>query len=161
MERDRLDLKRILIVDDEPDVLDTLEELLSVCDVVKATTFQEAKEHLETQYFDIALLDIMGVDGYGLLKIAKKRKVLGVMLTAHALSPAETRLAYERGAALYVPKDKIAQITTYLNDVLEAREKKGHTWFRWLERFGHYYEEKFSPEWKKEDEDFWRKTPLG
>lgn len=34
--------KRILIVDDEPDVLETLEASLSMCDVVKATTFEEA-----------------------------------------------------------------------------------------------------------------------
>ena len=55
--------KRVLIVDDEPDVLETLEELLPMCDVVKASSFEEAKEQLEVQYFDIAVLDIMGVDG--------------------------------------------------------------------------------------------------
>ncbi len=36
--------KRILIVDDEPDVLEALADLLSMCDVVKASTFDEAKE---------------------------------------------------------------------------------------------------------------------
>ncbi|MBL7101167.1 MAG: response regulator, partial [Desulfobacteraceae bacterium] len=39
-----LDGKRILIVDDEADILDILEELLEMCDVVKASTFDEAKE---------------------------------------------------------------------------------------------------------------------
>jgi hypoxanthine phosphoribosyltransferase len=39
--------KRILIVDDEPDVLDTLEPLLSMCNIVKATTFDEAKRRLQ------------------------------------------------------------------------------------------------------------------
>ena len=39
-----LDGKRILIVDDEPDILETLEELLSMCEVVKASTFEEAEE---------------------------------------------------------------------------------------------------------------------
>jgi CheY-like chemotaxis protein len=32
-ERTLLDGKKILIVDDEPDVLDSLEELLTMCDV--------------------------------------------------------------------------------------------------------------------------------
>lgn len=161
LEKDRLDLKRVLIVDDDPDVLETLEELLSMCDVVKATTFEEAREHLETQYFDIAILDIMGVDGYELLKIALKRRVMGVMLTAHALSPEQTKLSYKRGADLYVPKDMIAHITTYLNDVLEARETKRHPWWRWLDRFGSYYERKFKSGWKKEDKEFFQKESLG
>ena len=88
MDKTLLDGKRILIVDDEPDVLATLEDLLSVCDVVKASNFLEAKNLLTTQYFDMAILDIMGVDGYKLLEIANKQKVIAVMLTAHAPSPA-------------------------------------------------------------------------
>ena len=82
-----LNYKRVLIVDDEPDVLDSLVELLPMCDTVKAATFEEAKELLESQYFDIAILDIMGVDGYQLLELANDKKVIAVMLTAHALSP--------------------------------------------------------------------------
>lgn len=37
MEKDNLlDGKRILVVDDEPDILESLEELLAKCEVVKA-----------------------------------------------------------------------------------------------------------------------------
>ena len=36
-EYDYLEGKRLLIVDDEPDVLDSLEDLLSMCDVTKAS----------------------------------------------------------------------------------------------------------------------------
>ena len=39
MDKTLLDGKRILIVDDEPDVLETLEDLLYICDVVKASNF--------------------------------------------------------------------------------------------------------------------------
>ena len=63
MKKNWLQSKRLLIVDDEPDVLETLEELLPMCDVVKASSFEEAKDLLEVQYFDIAILDIMGVNG--------------------------------------------------------------------------------------------------
>ena len=79
--------KKILIVDDEPDVLDTLEDLLSTCEVTKAGGFDEAKELLEQQTFDMAVLDIMGVSGYDLLDVAVKHDVPAVMLTAHALTP--------------------------------------------------------------------------
>ena len=42
-----LDGKKILIVDDEPDVLEVLTELLDMCEVVTASTFEQAKELLE------------------------------------------------------------------------------------------------------------------
>jgi PleD family two-component response regulator len=60
---DLLKGKRILAVDDEPDVLEILEELLPMCDLVKATTADEAMALFESQTFDIAILDITGVDG--------------------------------------------------------------------------------------------------
>jgi CheY-like chemotaxis protein len=159
MTRNLLEGKIVLIVDDEPDVLETLEELLSMCEVVKASTFEEAKLALETQVFDVAVLDIMGVDGYKLLEIARNRKVIPVMLTAHALSPDHTITSYKRGAALYVPKDKIVDIAEYLNDVLQAVEAGKSTWWRWLERFESYYNRKFEAEWKDKDKEFWRTFP--
>ena len=122
MDESLLDGKRVLIVDDEPDVLATLEDLLSMCDLVKASNFLEAKDLLTTQYFDLAILDIMGVDGYKLLEIAIDRKVIAVMLTAHALSPEDTRKSFKDGAASYVPKEEMENIVTYINDILEAKE---------------------------------------
>lgn len=158
MERNLLNYKRVLIVDDEPDVLETLEELLPMCDVVKAGSFDSAKELLETQYFDIAVLDIMGVDGYKLLEIANKRDVIAVMLTAHALSPENTVKSFKEGAAFYIPKDHLADIVTYLNDVLEAKEKGKSLWWRWFDRFAAYYDKKFGPDWRNKDKDneFWQ-----
>ena len=154
-----LDGKRILIVDDEPDVLETLEELLSMCKLVKATTFNEAKEYLETQYFDMTILDIMGVDGYQLLAIAKNKRVIPVMLTAHALSVEDTVKSYKEGAASYLPKDEMDHIATYLNDILEAKDKGQHVWWRWLDRLGSFYEKRFGADWQGKDKDFWRRFP--
>lgn len=147
--------KKILIVDDEPDVLETLKELLSMCHVKEADSFKKAKELLETQHFDIAILDIMGVDGYKLLEIANSRDVIAVMLTAHALSPENVIKSYKEGAASYIPKEEMADITTFLNDVLEAKDKGKHSWWRWLERFGPYFDERFGPFWQNKDKDFW------
>jgi DNA-binding response OmpR family regulator len=66
--------KKILIVDDEPDILEALEELLSMCQVEKAASFNEAQKKLNTLSFDIAILDIMGVHGYRLLDLTKEKK---------------------------------------------------------------------------------------
>ena len=155
MGKDLVDGKRILIVDDEPDVLETLAEILSMCDLVKASSFEEAKKYLTTEYFDIAVLDIMGVDGYKLLELATQREVMAVMLTAHALSPEDTVKSYKKGAASYVPKEEISNIVTYLNDILEAREQGKSFWWRWLSRFGDFYDKKFCLGWKDKDKEFW------
>ncbi|MBW1912076.1 MAG: response regulator [Deltaproteobacteria bacterium] len=157
--RDYLDGKKILLVDDEPDIMDTLEELLPMCDTVKASSFDEAEKILGDQYFDMAILDIMGVDGYKLLDLTNQRGVIAVMLTAHALSTEDTIKCFKEGAASYVPKEEMLNITTYLNDILEAKEKGKHVLWRWVERFTSYYTKKFSPDWQDKDKEFWEKFP--
>jgi DNA-binding NtrC family response regulator len=152
-----LSSKNILIVDDEPDVLEALEELLPMCNLKKATSFDEAKELIEKQDFDLAIFDIMGVDGYKLLEIASKKKVITVMLTAHALSPENTVRSFKEGAAFYVPKDELSNIELFLNDVLEAKEKGKHPWARWIDRFNSYYEKVFGDDWQDHDKEFWEK----
>ena len=158
MERKNLlEGKNILIVDDESDVLETLEELLPMCDLTRASSFKEAKEFLESHRFDLAILDIMGVDGYELLKIANKRKIAAIMLTAHALSAEDTVKSFNQGAAYYVPKDKLSNIKNFLEDVLDAQEKGKHSWSRWLETFNEYYEKVFGEDWQDHDKEFWEK----
>lgn len=155
--KERLEGKSVLIVDDEPDVLETLSELLSMCRVTEAATFEEAEEKLESEYFDFAVLDIMGVDGYRLLEIAVKKDVIPVMLTAHALSVKDTVKSFKKGAASYVPKEEMKDIAVYLNDILEAKEKGKSAMGRWFERLSSFYDKKFGPEWQNEDKEFWER----
>jgi CheY-like chemotaxis protein len=77
--KDLLEGKRILLVDDEPDVLASLADLLPMCETVKASNFKAAKAYLENEYFDLTVLDIMGVEGYQLLEIANQKRVMAVM----------------------------------------------------------------------------------
>jgi len=152
---DSLHGKRILIVDDEPDVLDVLEELLDMCDVVKAGTFDQARDLLAAESFDIVVLDIMGVDGYGLLDIAREKNLPAVMLTAHALSLEDTVKSYQKGAVSYIPKEELTHIATFLNDVLEAKKQGKQFWWRWFDRFGTFYENRFGPDWQNKYPEFW------
>ena len=55
----------------------------------------------------MAILDIMGVNGYKLLDIANDKKIPTAMLTAHALTPKDIVKSYKKGAAFYIPKDKM------------------------------------------------------
>ena len=158
--RKLLDGKRVLIVDDEPDVLETLDDLLSMCNVVQASNFKAAKDYLETEYFDLTILDIMGVEGYELLEIANQRKVTAVMLTAHALSPDNVVKSYKEGAASYLPKEEMVNIVSFLEDILEAQEKGKSTWGRWYDRMGSFFEKKFGPDWQNDEKEFWEKFPF-
>ncbi|MGM0428336.1 MAG: response regulator [Thermodesulfobacteriota bacterium] len=152
----RLKGKRVLIVDDEPDILDVLEELLEGCEVARGSTLEEAKALMASQEFDIAILDIMGVDGYGLLKIAKQKHIIPIMLTAHAFTPGNLVRSIKEGADSYLPKEEITHIVTFLNDVLEAREKGENPWGPWQERLPtSYFEKRWGAAWQNRDKDFW------
>jgi len=106
--------KRILIVDDEPDILRSLEETLDMCSVDKANDFEKAKNLLETNTYDAAILDIMGVRGYEILEITTKENVPTLMLTAHAFSPDSFMKSIKGRAHAYIPKDKMSDIGTFL-----------------------------------------------
>ena len=152
-----LESKTVLIVDDEPDVLDTLEDLLPMCTTVRADNYEAAEKLLETRPFDLAILDIMGVSGYALLKICVKNDIIAVMLTAYAVTPADIRKSFDEGAAFYIPKEEIASIEVFLIDVLEAKQKGRNTWERWYSRLSHFSEKAFGENWKKDEKDLLKK----
>jgi DNA-binding NtrC family response regulator len=147
--RNLLEGKKVLVVDDEPDILDTVAELLSLCRVTKAQDFHSAKELLEKEPFDMVILDIMGVRGYDLLEVATARNMTTVMLTANAMSPKNVEKSQKKGAAFFIPKEKISDIALYLNDILDALEKGQSTWSRWFNSMADYFEQKFGPDWQK------------
>lgn len=152
--------KRILIVDDEPDILESLEEILDMCTIDKAADFETAKELLGKNTYDAAILDIMGVHGYDLLEITTKKDTPTLMLTAHALDPENFAKSIKKGALAYIPKDKISETDTFLKDILEAHERGIKKLGKWFARLEPFFEEKFGAYWKeriKEDPEFWKK----
>jgi DNA-binding response OmpR family regulator len=159
MDVDRILLgKRVLIVDDEQDVLTALIELLKVCRIDTASSFEEAKGLLERHDYDLAVLDIMGVRGFDLLEIARKRHIPALMLTAHSLNEESLGKSMDEGAAYFVPKDRMAEIATYAADVLEAREKNTNPWVRWFKRLGSTFDVVFTgPRWREQRKEFFEK----
>ena len=148
--------KKILIVDDEKDVLDSLVAILEVCRIDTALSFEEAKDLLESNTYDIAILDIMGVKGFELLEIANRRHIPALMLTAHAMSEENLKRSAQEGAAYYAPKEKMDQIEIFVADVLEAIDKKKNTWIKVFERLTGYYDKKFGgPDWREKEREFW------
>ena len=147
--------KRVLVVDDEEDILQLLTDLLDMCKIDTASTFEQAKELLEKNYYDIAILDIMGVKGYDLLQICTEKEIPALMLTAHALSKEDLKKSAEEGASFYAPKDEINKIDVFVADVLEAKEQNKNVWAKWYERLAGFCDRRFGPNWREQDREFW------
>jgi CheY-like chemotaxis protein len=140
--------KTILAVDDEPDVLATLEELLGMCQVVKKTNYDDAVEYLNSDSPDLAILDIMGVNGFELLKLCVSKKIDAVMLTAHAFSVESLKESLDLGARAYLPKEKMGDIVSFLEDVVTMEHKEN--WQCLFKRLGGLLNATFGAGWDKE-----------
>jgi len=151
MTKSLLEDKWILTVDDEPDVLTVLsEEILGACPscrVDTATTYEQGAKMLENSDYDLVILDIMGVRGFDLLKIAVGQGIDAVMLTAKALTPEALQESHELGARAFLPKDKLGEIVSFLEDVLAHEHKTG--WQRILKKLEKYWDERFRDDWKR------------
>ena len=158
MTKSILSSKTILAVDDEPDVLEILEEEILTacpnCTFDKATTYKQASERMASWTYDLIILDIMGVRGFDLLESAVAYKFPVVMLTAHALNPEYLKHSIEMGARAYLPKDKLGQIIPFLEDVMKYEYGPG--WRRLLKELEGFFNASWGPYWKKSEEKFWK-----
>ena len=150
--------KRILAVDDESDILAVLEEeILEACpncQFDKATSYETAIDKLQSNAYDMVILDIMGVRGFDLLDMAVKRNLKVVILTAHALIPAALKQSFERKARAYLPKEKLGEIVPFLEDIFRYEYRPG--WKRLLEKLKDLFDAKFTPGWEAKIGLDWR-----
>jgi CheY-like chemotaxis protein len=147
--------KSLLAVDDEPDVLDILEEELEGYEVTldKSVTYEDGIQRILTLAYDLAILDIMGVKGFDLLECAVAKEMPVVVLTAHGLSPSSLKKSIEMGARAYLPKDQLGRVAPFLADVFTHNYRTG--WQLLLGKLGASFGRRFGPEWRKSEKEFW------
>ncbi|MGE5257594.1 MAG: response regulator [Hyphomicrobiales bacterium] len=150
--------KRLLAVDDEPDVLDSLAELVLAeaprCRIEKAGNYEDALTLLEANPYDLVVLDIMGVRGFDLLETAVKRNFRVAMLTAHALTPEALKRSHDMKAYAFLPKEKLADIVPFLEDVLKYDFATG--WQRLLQKLHSFFSDRFVSDWEKKTGLDWK-----
>lgn len=139
--------KRILAVDDEPDVLELIKEQLDDSEVVTAGDFARAKQLIETETFDLIILDIMGVNGFELLKASSARKLPAAMLTARATTLDNVNLSLKLGAVSFLPKEELANLRELVAEILEGLEQGKSHWEKLFQRLGPLFKEKFGIIW--------------
>lgn len=144
--------KVILAVDDEEDVLETLEEVLDMCIVHKAKDYDTANQYLLSYTYDIVILDIMGVNGFELLKLAVTKNIPTVMLTAHAVTPEALKKSIKLGAVFFLPKEQISELIEFMEHVVLNEGKP--IWIKLFDRLGEYFNRRFGPDWKERDKFF-------
>ena len=147
--------KNILAVDDEEDILETIEDILDEANLDFAGDYESASKKIKENRYDLAILDIMGVDGLKLLEEAVDRGIPTVMLTAHAINPETLMESIRKGAISYLPKETLAELDVLLNDILGAHEQGKPPWKLVFDKLGDYFNERFGSDWKEEDKDFW------
>lgn len=144
--------KVVLVVDDEPDVLETVEEELDDCVVHKAQDYDTALQYLLSYTYDVVVLDIMGVNGFELLKNAVSRGFPTVMLTAHAVTPEALKKSIKLGALSFLPKEKMSELRGFMEHVVLGVGKS--IWLKLFDRLGSYFNKRFGPDWKEKDKFF-------
>jgi len=154
-----LNNKRILAVDDEPDILEVLkEEILSEapkCHIDTATSYEKAVELLTSWSYDLVILDIMGVRGFDLLQLTTSppNPIPTVMLTAYAFSPESFKQSVELGARAYLPKERLGSVVPFLEDVLKY--EYGHAWKRALKVLEGLFVKQWGAYWRSPNSAFW------
>jgi DNA-binding response OmpR family regulator len=141
--------KRILAVDDEPDVLALITEGLHDIEVVTAGDFEHARRLIESEYFHLVLLDIMGVNGFELLRSCTARKQPAAMLTARAITVDSVNLSLKLGAVSFLPKEELENIRELVAEIMEELERGKSHWKKLFERLGPLFKEKFGIFWER------------
>jgi len=125
------DKPKILLVDDEPDLVQVVAMRLQVAgyEVVSAYDGQAGLEKVKEVKPDLVILDLMmpKLDGYKacrLLKFDERTKKIPVLIFTARAQEQDIKLATECGADAYLTKPFEAQVLLEkIKDLLEAAQK--------------------------------------
>ncbi len=146
--REILKGKRILAVDDEPDILELVREALTESEVTTARSFETAKQLINSKQFDLVILDIMGVDGFALLQECSDHNLPAAMLTAHAVTVQSINKAMKLGAVSFLPKDELVRLPELVAEILEDVAAGRSHWQRLFRRLGPFFKERLGLTWE-------------
>jgi hypothetical protein len=60
-----------------------------------------------------------------------------------------------KGAISYLPKETLAELDELLSRLLEAHDRGEPPWKMLFEKLGAYFDQRFGPDWKAKDREFW------
>ncbi len=140
--------KKLLAVDDEADVLEIIKEEFPGSIVITAQEFDGAFKLINEDVFDLVILDIMGVNGFELLKACRARHLPAAMLTARAINVESINTAIREGAVSFLPKEELSRLPELVAEILSELEQGRTHWAKLFERFGSYFKDKLGVSWE-------------
>ena len=123
-----MDKKKILVVDDEKDLVETVTFRLESIgyEVIPAYDGQEGLDRAHKEKLDLIILDLMlpKIDGYKvcrMLKFDEKYKKIPIVIFTARAQESDEKLGYEVGADAYItkpfePEELIAKIKALLKE---------------------------------------------
>ena len=149
-----LEGKKILVVDDEPDVLETVIDLFETTQIVTAGSFEDARKKIAQESFDLVILDIMGVNGFDLLKACRAEGMPAAMFTAHSLDIESLNSAFRLGAVSFLPKEELHRLPELVAEILDEMEQGRTHWEKLFQRLGLFFKEKLGISWEDDHSKF-------
>jgi CheY-like chemotaxis protein len=124
MKKKNVDDKRILIVDENPNILNFLEKETRKTGLNyqfdKADTFSLAVDSLFSGRYDLVMLDFPGIRGPYLLNLAFLREIPVVLLVTNNFFPFEAHYLNEKGIKGLLPKEEITEIVSALENLFSS-----------------------------------------
>ena len=117
--------KRILIVDEDPEILDFLtgetRKIGLNYQFEKADTFPQAVDSMFSGRFDLVILDFPGIRGPYLLNLALLREIPVVVLVSFNSFSIEANHLFQKGIKGLLPKENLSEIGPVLENLLSPK----------------------------------------
>ena len=137
--------KRILVVDDNSEILDLYGEFLGLhnYDISTAASGERALEIIREEKVDLVMLDIKmpGISGMETLRLIKEYdpNIRVIMLTGYGYQLERTNAAIKYGASAYINKNmSLDEILAAIEDVLRKKARKPQMEVKKEELVGNY-----------------------
>ena len=123
--------KKILVVDDEQDIRALLVDTLctSGCEAIEAANGEEALRLINTEFFDLVILDIVmpGMHGFQVLRQLRKTSDIPVIMLSGRTGTVDKVESFELGADDYVTKPfHLIELTARVAALLRRTVEKNH-----------------------------------
>jgi DNA-binding response OmpR family regulator len=120
--------------------------------VHKASDYETALQYLLGYKYDAVILDVMGVNGFELLRVSVSQGFPTIIFTAYALTIDALKKSIQLGAVFFLPKDKLPELKDFLERLVRDNWKSN--WMGFFDRLGLYFAKHFGPDWKEKDKFF-------
>jgi hypothetical protein len=141
----------ILIID-EPDIIDTITEMLDMCIIHQSSDHETALQYLLGYKYDFVMLDVNLLNGLELLKISVSQGFPTVVFTAQELTLDILKKSIQLGTVFFFPKERVSELKEFLEENVISNWKSNS--LSLLDRLSIYFNKHFGQEWMEKDKFF-------